>query len=470
MSSSSTSASKATKQKTKANPSAVSVNATTNNKTRNSEEKGKKTDGGAVDQEIRSPTPMPNETTHDSTKSDTHSKGEDVSSILMKTTPDHHQNTSGGSGNGNGIVLSIDEHPLVVGNFLVVKYRDGSHRLAKIIETAETSVQNKNNNNNNNDNDSSNGMQRTITYMYYVHYVDFNRRMDEWITCYDRIIMFPSEANVLELAKRNGHQNIQGNLECKRLLQDTGDDSFFPIPKKLNGSSNSSSQNLVSLGGQHGSGGSTVITSDNRRRSNRSSTHDDMEGDDSDDNDNDGGIDDDDDDDDGDDDYDDAQPTTVAELEHDEHEGLDEKSLLEHEEITKVKNIAYVLFGRHIMECWYFSPFPKEFTNNGPVAFLYFCEFTLRFFCTKDELIRFQNRPNLPRHPPGNEIYRDTNVSMFELDGAVEKIYCQNLCFFAKLFLDHKTLYWDVDPFLFYVLCAKDERGYHPVGFYSKEK
>lgn len=50
------------------------------------------------------------------------------------------------------------------------------------------------------------------------------------------------------------------------------------------------------------------------------------------------------------------------------------------------------------------------------------------------------------------------------------QIFCQNLCFFAKLFLDHKTLYWDVDPFLFYVLCSQDDRGYHPVGFFSKEK
>ena len=433
--SSSNSASKTNKQKIKTSPSGVCGNTnTTINKTRNSDEKGKKIPVDDVgDQGIRSPTPT-----------------------LNDTTPDHHTVSSSGSGSGNGVILSIDEHPLVVSNFLVVKYRDGSHRLAKIVETAETTVQTKNKSNN--DSDSSYGVVRTKTYMYYVHYVDFNRRMDEWITCYDRIIMFPSEANVLELAKRNGHQNIQGNLECKRLLQDAGDDSFFPISKKLNGSS-SSSQNLVSLGGQNGFGGNAGISSGNRRRNNRSSVHDDMEGDDSD-NDKDEGVDDD----------DDAQPTTVAELEHDEHEGLDEKSLLEHEEITKVKNIAHVLFGRHIMECWYFSPFPKEFTNNGPVAFLYFCEFTLRFFCTKGELIRFQNRPNLPRHPPGNEIYRDTNVSMFELDGAVEKIYCQNLCFFAKLFLDHKTLYWDVDPFLFYVLCSKDERGYHPVGFYSKEK
>jgi len=48
--------------------------------------------------------------------------------------------------------------------------------------------------------------------------------------------------------------------------------------------------------------------------------------------------------------------------------------------------------------------------------------------------------------------------------------YCQNLCYIAKLFLDHKTLYFDVDPFLFYIMCEVDQYGYHPVGYYSKEK
>ena len=32
------------------------------------------------------------------------------------------------------------------------------------------------------------------------------------------------------------------------------------------------------------------------------------------------------------------------------------------------------------------------------------------------------------------------------------KVYAQNLCLLAKLFLDHKTLYYDVEPFLFYIL------------------
>ena len=44
----------------------------------------------------------------------------------------------------------------------------------------------------------------------------------------------------------------------------------------------------------------------------------------------------------------------------------------------------------------------------------------------------------------------------------------QNLCLFSKLFLDHKTLYYDVDPFLFYVFCEVDQDGCHILGYFSK--
>lgn len=44
------------------------------------------------------------------------------------------------------------------------------------------------------------------------------------------------------------------------------------------------------------------------------------------------------------------------------------------------------------------------------------------------------------------------------MDGNVNKIYSQTLCLIAKLFLDHKTLYYDVEPFLFYVLTQNDQK------------
>jgi histone acetyltransferase SAS3 len=40
----------------------------------------------------------------------------------------------------------------------------------------------------------------------------------------------------------------------------------------------------------------------------------------------------------------------------------------------------------------------------------------------------------------------------------------------AKLFLGSKTLYYDVEPFLFYVMTENDELGCHFVGYFSKEK
>lgn len=100
------------------------------------------------------------------------------------------------------------------------------------------------------------------------------------------------------------------------------------------------------------------------------------------------------------------RPTTIKEDDHDEHEGMDEAALLEHELVTRVKNIKNVSLGKHIMECWYFSPYPEEIWESGPVERLYVCEFTFRYFLTREELVRHMLKPNLHRHPPGKENYQ----------------------------------------------------------------
>ncbi|GJN33168.1 hypothetical protein PR202_gb21735 [Eleusine coracana subsp. coracana] len=161
------------------------------------------------------------------------------------------------------------------------------------------------------------------------------------------------------------------------------------------------------------------------------------------------------------------------------HEELDAASLREHEEFTKVKNIAKIELGRYEIDTWYFSPFPPEY-NDCPK--LFFCEFCLNFMKRKEQLQRHMRKCDL-KHPPGDEIYRSGTLSMFEVtfysnkalaqwqvDGKKNKVYGQNLCYLAKLFLDHKTLYYDVDLFLFYVLCECDDRGCHMVGYFSKVK
>ncbi|KXZ44682.1 hypothetical protein GPECTOR_63g11 [Gonium pectorale] len=164
-----------------------------------------------------------------------------------------------------------------------------------------------------------------------------------------------------------------------------------------------------------------------------------------------------------------GQKKKVAAEEHDsdsEHADFDPNALREHEEFTKVKNIEMIELGRHQMDTWYFSPFPPEFKDCKQ---LFFCEFSLHFFKRRSQMLRHMHKCGM-RHPPGNEIYRNGNICMFEVDGRKEKAFCQNLCYLAKLFLDHKTLYYDVDLFLFYILCELDERGAHIVGYFSKEK
>ena len=73
---------------------------------------------------------------------------------------------------------------------------------------------------------------------------------------------------------------------------------------------------------------------------------------------------------------------------------------------------------------------------------------------------------------PGSRELVGADLAFWEIDGAKMKVYCQNLCLLAKLFLDHKTLYFDVEPFLFYVLTRRDpETDTHvAVGYFSKEK
>lgn len=128
--------------------------------------------------------------------------------------------------------------------------------------------------------------------------------------------------------------------------------------------------------------------------------------------------------------------------------------------------IKCIDLGRYEIDVWYGSPYPEEYRY---LPKLFICEFCLKYMTSAAVSSRHVQKCSL-RHPPGNEIYRKGNISFFEVDGQQNEIYCQNLCLLAKLFLDHKTLYFDVAPFLFYVMTEYDEDGFHILGYFSKEK
>lgn len=135
-------------------------------------------------------------------------------------------------------------------------------------------------------------------------------------------------------------------------------------------------------------------------------------------------------------------------------------------EIARIRNISKVQFGRHDLFPWYFSPYPESFSQEDVI---YLCEFCLSYYGDEFAFGRHRHKCTL-KHPPGNEIYRDDYVSFYEIDGRRQRTWCRNLCLLSKMFLDHKTLYYDVDPFLFYVMTTRTDKGCHVVGYFSKEK
>ncbi|OLL23368.1 Histone acetyltransferase mst2, partial [Neolecta irregularis DAH-3] len=135
----------------------------------------------------------------------------------------------------------------------------------------------------------------------------------------------------------------------------------------------------------------------------------------------------------------------------------------DHIQASRIKSMR---FGNYEIDTWYAAPYPEEYSRN---TLLYICEFCLKYM--NSDYVSWRHKVKCPaKCPPGDEIYHDGVISVFEVDGKKSPVYCQNLCLLAKMFLDHKTLYYDVEPFLFYVMTECRETGFHFVGYFSKEK
>jgi histone acetyltransferase MYST1 len=162
---------------------------------------------------------------------------------------------------------------------------------------------------------------------------------------------------------------------------------------------------------------------------------------------------------------------------------------LKHKEQTRVRNIEKVYFGDYEIDTWYYSPYPEDY---GHMSALYVCDQCLKYMKKRKTWEQHCREPIIDeKHctyskPPGKLIYYDYQgsvtmdeagekvtkaLAVYEIDGKEAKLYCQNLCLLGKLFLDHKTLYFDVSPFLFYVVAEVTGAVKHElVGYFSKER
>ncbi|KAK0721511.1 acyl-CoA N-acyltransferase [Apiosordaria backusii] len=159
------------------------------------------------------------------------------------------------------------------------------------------------------------------------------------------------------------------------------------------------------------------------------------------------------------------------------------------------RNIDKVVLGDICFKTWYPSYFGKEVLDNGSGILdrLYVCPCCFKY---SKELVAWWEHVQLCQAKnfiPGSKIYthpkgqrtvlkasgpppksgrgRKSNVaqkmveevvqdqgewSIWEVDGEVDVLFCQNLSLFAKLFLDNKSVFFDVTGFKYFLL------GYTP--------
>ncbi|KAK4194789.1 putative histone acetyltransferase [Triangularia verruculosa] len=155
------------------------------------------------------------------------------------------------------------------------------------------------------------------------------------------------------------------------------------------------------------------------------------------------------------------------------------------------RNIDKVVLGDICFKTWYPSYFGKEVLDNGPGILdrLYVCPCCFKY---SKELVSWWEHVQICKGKnfiPGSKIYthpkgqrtvlkasgpppksgrgRKSNASqkmveevvqdqgewsIWEVDGEVDVLFCQNLSLFAKLFLDNKSVFFDVTGFKYFLL------------------
>ncbi|KAJ8497123.1 hypothetical protein ONZ51_g655 [Trametes cubensis] len=208
----------------------------------------------------------------------------------------------------------------------------------------------------------------------------------------------------------------------------------------------------------------------------------------------------------------DLGPAAITEEEYD---------IQHHKQITAKRNFDKVIFGRWQIKTWYFSPYPLTETETdgdtgtpsaqaphsaskipgvsrssirshgrtsdlfagglgrshgtGQNSTLWVCDRCFKYMA-EGQSWELHVKKCTRRSPPGRKVYQRGAHIIWEVDGAKEKLYCQNLSLFGKLFIDIKTLFFDCDncthsrAVLFYILTDADSQRDHVLGFFSKEK
>ncbi|KAK5963801.1 histone acetyltransferase PWA37_004129 [Arxiozyma heterogenica] len=99
---------------------------------------------------------------------------------------------------------------------------------------------------------------------------------------------------------------------------------------------------------------------------------------------------------------------------------------------------------------------------------LYVCEYCFKYTNNSNDLKIHDSMCRYKLNNPSGKIkYRSPEYTIRRVKGYKEKLFCQCLCLFTKLFLDNKSTYFKVENYEFYILYKTN--GRKPMAFFSKD-
>lgn len=160
-------------------------------------------------------------------------------------------------------------------------------------------------------------------------------------------------------------------------------------------------------------------------------------------------------------------------------------------------NIRRVVFGNYEISPWYgngalfsdksskrhlgIESFTTAPSSHYWLDSLYVCEYCFKYTSVevKCQLHRAACKYNKPKPTIGELVYWDDDSPYIvrQVNGNQHLLFCQNLSLFGKLFLDDKSVFYNVNQFEYYVVYGHDQHDidndlgdtFKPMGFFSKE-
>lgn len=106
------------------------------------------------------------------------------------------------------------------------------------------------------------------------------------------------------------------------------------------------------------------------------------------------------------------------------------------------ENYRKIQFGSYLIDTWFTSPYPPDIYAQSK---FFVCEFCFASIKTAAMAKRHKDKCCI-KCPPGNEIYRQGNISIFEVDGHKNKVcraaHCASMAYTHSLTLIYRCTVW----------------------------